>query len=46
MEIQGIFTPNLTPFDKNRRINEGELRRYVSWLIDKGITSKLSSAKS
>lgn len=36
--IQGIFTPNVVPFHDDHRINEGELRRYVSWLIDKGVT--------
>lgn len=37
MKIQGILTPNIVPFHDDRRINEGELRRYVSWLIDKGV---------
>jgi dihydrodipicolinate synthase/N-acetylneuraminate lyase len=36
--IQGIYTPNVVPFHGDHRINEGELRRYVSWLIDKGVT--------
>ena len=36
--IQGIFTPNVVPFHQDHRINEGELRRYVSWLIAKGVT--------
>ena len=36
--ITGIYTPNLIPFDANGRINEGELRRMVNWLIEKGIT--------
>lgn len=38
MKITGIFTPNVVPFHADHSINEGELRRYVSWLIDKGIT--------
>ncbi len=38
MKLQGIFTPNIVPFHDDRRIHEGELRRYVSWLIDKGIS--------
>ena len=38
MKLQGIFTPNIVPFHEDRSINEGELRRYVSWLIDKGVT--------
>jgi dihydrodipicolinate synthase/N-acetylneuraminate lyase len=37
-KISGIYTPNLVPFDTNGRINEGELRRMVNWLIDKGVT--------
>jgi 4-hydroxy-tetrahydrodipicolinate synthase len=35
--ITGIFCPNIVPFQENGKINEGELRRVVSWLIDKGI---------
>jgi len=35
--LQGIFTPNLVPYDANGDINEPELRRYVNWLIDKGV---------
>lgn len=46
MEIQGIFTPNITPFDENHRINESELRRYVSWLIDKGINGLYPNGSS
>ena len=36
--IHGIFTPNVVPFYDDHRINEGELRRYVNWLIEKGVT--------
>lgn len=36
-KLQGIFTPNLVPLDSNLEINESELRRYVNWLIDKGV---------
>ncbi|MGH7215519.1 MAG: dihydrodipicolinate synthase family protein, partial [Tepidisphaeraceae bacterium] len=36
-KLQGIFTPNLVPLDLRGRINEGELRRYVDWLIDQGV---------
>ena len=36
--LSGIFTPNLVPFDANGRINEGELRRMVNWLIEKGVS--------
>ncbi|MBI1311998.1 dihydrodipicolinate synthase family protein [bacterium] len=35
--LQGIFTPNLVPHDANGNINEAELRRYVDWLIDRGV---------
>jgi 4-hydroxy-tetrahydrodipicolinate synthase len=38
MKLQGILTPNIIPFHDDRRINEGELRRYVNWLIDKGVS--------
>jgi 2-dehydro-3-deoxy-D-pentonate aldolase len=36
--IQGIYTPNLVPFLDDGRINEGELRRIVNWLIEKGVS--------
>lgn len=35
--ITGILCPNIVPFHEDGRINEEELRRIVSWLIDKGI---------
>lgn len=35
--IQGIYTPNIVPLDDQGQINEGELRRYVDWLIDRGV---------
>ena len=35
--LQGIFTPNVVPLDARRQINEPELRRYVDWLIDRGV---------
>ena len=35
--ITGILCPNIVPFSEDGRINEGELRRIVSWLIEKGI---------
>ncbi|MFO1019586.1 MAG: dihydrodipicolinate synthase family protein [Planctomycetales bacterium] len=35
--LQGIFTPNLVPLDANGEINEGELRRYTEWLIERGV---------
>ncbi len=36
--IRGIYTPNLVPFQEDGRINEGELRRMVNWLIEKGVS--------
>ena len=35
--LQGIFTPNLVPYDAHGEIHEAELRRYVSWLISRGV---------
>jgi 4-hydroxy-tetrahydrodipicolinate synthase len=35
--LQGIFTPNLVPLDCHGEINETELRRYIDWLIAKGV---------
>jgi 4-hydroxy-tetrahydrodipicolinate synthase len=36
-KIQGIYTPNVVPLLPNGDINEPELRRYVDWLIEKGV---------
>lgn len=36
-KLRGIFTPNIVPLDSRGDINERELRRYVDWLIAKGI---------
>lgn len=36
--IQGIFVPNIVPYDAKGRINEDELRRIIRWLGDKGVT--------
>jgi 4-hydroxy-tetrahydrodipicolinate synthase len=36
-KIAGIFTPHMVPLDDGGRINEPELRRYVEWLIGKGV---------
>lgn len=36
-KLQGIFTPNIVPLTPDRQINEPELRRYVDWLIEKGV---------
>ena len=35
--LKGIFTPNLVPLDSSGNVNEAELRRYVDWLIDRGV---------
>ena len=35
--IEGIFTPTLVPLDERGEIQEAELRRFISWLIDKGV---------
>ncbi len=36
--IKGILTPNLVPLDCNGNIAEDELRRYVEWLVQKGVS--------
>ncbi|MCH2113378.1 MAG: dihydrodipicolinate synthase family protein [Pirellulales bacterium] len=36
-KIEGIFTPTLVPLDDQGNINEDELRRYIDWLIAKGV---------
>jgi 2-dehydro-3-deoxy-D-pentonate aldolase len=35
--LQGIFTPNLVPYRENGDINEEEFRRYIDWLIERGV---------
>ena len=35
--ITGIFTPNVVPLKDDGQINEPELRRYVDWLIERGV---------
>jgi 4-hydroxy-tetrahydrodipicolinate synthase len=35
--LAGIFTPNIVPLDDRGEINEPELRRYVDWLIERGV---------
>ena len=35
--LRGIFTPNVVPLDERGEINERELRRYVDWLIQRGV---------
>jgi len=36
-KLQGIYTPNIVPLNAKGEIHEGELRRYVDWLIAKGV---------
>src|SRR5205823_13193105 len=36
-KLQGIFTPTLVAYDERGAINEGELRRFISWLIEHGV---------
>jgi 4-hydroxy-tetrahydrodipicolinate synthase len=35
--LKGIFTPTLVPLDDRGELNEAELRRFLSWLIEKGV---------
>jgi 4-hydroxy-tetrahydrodipicolinate synthase len=35
--LKGIFTPTLVPLDDRGELNELELRRFLSWLIEKGV---------
>lgn len=35
--LQGIFTPHMVPLDARGEIDESELRRYIDWLIAKGV---------
>jgi 4-hydroxy-tetrahydrodipicolinate synthase len=36
-KLAGIFTPHVVPLDARGQINEEELRRYVDWLIERGV---------
>ena len=36
-DLNGVFTPLLVPWDEKGQVNEGELRRFVDWLIRRGI---------
>src|SRR5204863_8795184 len=36
-KITGILTPHMVPLDADGQINEPELRRYVDWLIERGV---------
>ncbi len=35
--LRGILTPHMVPLDDRGRINEPELRRYIDWLIARGV---------
>src|SRR5512136_1440113 len=35
--ITGILTPHIVPLDARGEINEGELRRYIDWMIERGV---------
>jgi len=35
--ITGILTPHMVPLDDQGRVDEAELRRYVEWLIARGV---------
>ena len=37
LPLRGIFTPNVVPLDERGEINEPEVRRYVDWLIERGV---------
>jgi dihydrodipicolinate synthase/N-acetylneuraminate lyase len=37
-KIEGIFTPTLVPMDDRGQINEPELRRFLNWLVEKGVS--------
>ncbi len=36
-KLQGIFTPNMVPLDREGQIDEPALRTYVDWLIGRGV---------
>lgn len=36
-KIEGMLVPNLVPLDDGGQINEPELRRFVDWLIQRGV---------
>jgi dihydrodipicolinate synthase/N-acetylneuraminate lyase len=35
--LRGIFAPTLVPLDRSGRIDEPELRRFIRWLIARGV---------
>jgi dihydrodipicolinate synthase/N-acetylneuraminate lyase len=36
-KISGILTPHMVPLDEHGNIHEAELRRYVDWLVERGV---------
>ncbi len=36
--IQGVYCPNIVPYNADRSINEAELERMTEWLVEKGIS--------
>ena len=37
IKIEGIYTPTLVPLNDRGQIHEEELRRFLNWLIEKGV---------
>lgn len=35
--LTGIYTPNLVAYDDRGNVNEAETRRYIDWLIERGV---------
>lgn len=44
--IHGILTPHMVPLDTAGEINEAELRRYIDWLIEKGVHGLYSNGST
>ena len=36
-KIRGVFAPHIVPLDGRGEIDEAELRRYIDWMIDRGV---------
>jgi dihydrodipicolinate synthase/N-acetylneuraminate lyase len=36
-KLTGIYTPTLVPLDEHGVLNEAELRRFLDWLIERGV---------
>ena len=36
-KLHGIFTPHVVPLDARGELHEDELRRYIDWLIERGV---------